>query len=125
MNENIQQTQINRILEIIESHEDHFDTINKRFDAVDKRFDTMEERSAERFDILSEQIRQLEKQHGKRLTRLEAIAEQHDKRFTSMETEIRRLVDKVDSMYKWIIGLFLGLMLPMWASIIIAIFLKK
>ena len=118
MSENIQQTQINRILEIVESHE-------HRFDAIDNRFDAIEERFEERFEMLSEQIRQLEKQHGERLTRLEAIAEQHDKRFLSMETEINRLVDKVDGMYKWVIGLFLGLMLPMWASIIITILLKK
>jgi len=34
-------------------------------------------------------------------------------------------VDKVDNMYKWVIGLILGLTLPMWASIIITILLKK
>ncbi len=114
MSENIQQIQINRILEIVEGHE-------HRFDAIDKRF-----------DILSEQIQQLDKRHGERLARLEAIAEQHDQRFINMTTEIHRLVeevhhlvDKVDNMYKWVIGLILGLTLPMWASIIIAILLKK
>jgi len=120
MSENIQQTQINRILEILESHEHRFDAIDKRFDAVDKRFNAMEER----FDILSEQIHQLDKRHGERLSRLEAIAEQHNQRFIDMITEMHRLVDKVDNMYKWLIGLFLGLMLPMWASLIIAILLK-
>ena len=125
MNENIQQTQINRILEIVEGHE-------HRFDAIDKRFDAMEESFEERFDILSEQIRQLDKRHGERLSRLEAIAEQHDQRFISMGTEMHRLVDKVDrvadkvdNMYKWVIGLILGLTLPMWASIVITILLKK
>ncbi|MFQ6041822.1 MAG: hypothetical protein ACE5PV_13270, partial [Candidatus Poribacteria bacterium] len=85
-----------------------------------------------RFDMLSEQVQQLDKRHGERLSRLEAIAEQHDQRFISMETEMRRLVDKVDrvvdkvdNMYKWVIGLILGLTLPMWGSIIITILLKK
>jgi hypothetical protein len=67
--------------------------------------------------VLSEQIRQLDKQHGERLAKLEVITLGHDNR-------IDKLTDKVDSMYKWVIGLILGLLLPMWASIIIAILLK-
>ena len=103
MNENIMQTQITQILEIVKSH--------------DNRFNKIEEQIDERFDVLSEQIRQLDKQHGERLTRLETLVSQHD-------NQIGRLADRVDSMYKWIIGLILGLLLPMWASIIIAILLK-
>ena len=150
MDENIQQTQINRILEILEGYEGRFDAIDNRFEEVDNRFEEVDKHFEERFDILSEQIRQsdkhheerfnliseqiqqLDKRHGERLSRLEAIAEQHDQRFIAMTTEMHRLVDKVDkvvdkvdSMYKWIIGLILGLTLPMWASLIIAILLKK
>jgi len=95
MSENILQTQINQILEIVKSHDNRFNAIE------------------ERIDVLSEQIRQLDKQHGERLAKLEVITLGHDSR-------IDKLTDKVDSMYKWIIGL----LLPMWASIIIAILLK-
>ena len=103
MNENIMPTQINQILEIVKSHDNRFNAIEAQID--------------ERFDMLSEQIYQLDKQHGERLIRLETMVSQHD-------NQIGKLADKVDSMYKWIIGLILGLLLPMWASIIIAILLK-
>lgn len=107
MDENILQNQINQILDIVSSHD-------------------------ERFDMLSEQIRQLDKQHGERLTKLEAMTLGHDKRMDGLDNRIDRLADnvdkltdKVDSMYKWVIGLIIGISLPMWASIIIAILLKK
>lgn len=125
MDENILQTQINQILDIVSSHDDQFNAIENRFDAVEKRID-------KRFDMLSEQIRQLDKQHGERLTKLEAMTSGHDKRMDGLDNRIDRLADnvnkltdKVDSMYKWVIGLILGISLPMWASIIIAILLKK
>lgn len=102
MSENIQQVQINRILEIVEGHK--------------HRFDVMEER----FDILSKQI-----QHRERISRLEATKKQHDKQFATMITELGRRIDKIDKMRNRIIGLFLGIMLPMWGSIIITILLKK
>ena len=108
MNENIQQTQINRILEIVEGHKN-------RFNGIDKRFEAMEER----FDILSRQIR-----HRELMSRLEATAEQYDKPLTTMITEIGRRIDKIDKMRNRIIGLFLGIMLPMWVSILITIWLK-
>ncbi|MFQ6041381.1 MAG: hypothetical protein ACE5PV_11040 [Candidatus Poribacteria bacterium] len=128
MNENILQSQINQILEIVKSHDE-------RFNEVDGRF-----------DVLSEQIRQLEKQHGERLAKLEAMTLKleamilgNDKRMDGLDKRmdrladnvnrlgdnVNRLVDRVDSMYKWVIGLILGISLPMWASIIIAILLKK
>ena len=113
MSENIQQIQMNRILEIVEGHEHRFDLIDKRFDAIEERFE-------KRFDFLSEQI-----QHREHISRLEATAEQYDKQFNTMITEIHCRVDKIDSMRNRIIGLFLGVTLPMWASIIIAILLKK
>ena len=121
MNETIVQSQINQVLEIVKSHD-------------------------ERFDALSEQIRQLDKQHGERLAKLEAMTLKleamilgHDKRMDGLDKRmdgldkrmdrladnVNRLVDRVDSMYKWVIGLILGISLPMWASIIIAILLKK
>jgi tetrahydromethanopterin S-methyltransferase subunit G len=110
MNENIMQTQINQILEIVKSHDN-------RFNAIEGRFNEIEEQIDERFDVLSEQIRQLDKQHGERLAKLETMVSQHD-------NQIGKLADRVDSMYKWVIGLIIGLLLPMWASIIIAILLK-
>lgn len=72
MNENIIQTQINQILEIVKSHDN-------RFNAIENRFNSIEERIDERFDVLSEQIRQLDKQHGERLAKLEVITLGHDK----------------------------------------------
>jgi uncharacterized phage infection (PIP) family protein YhgE len=124
MSENILQTQINQILEIVKSHDNRFNSIE------------------ERIDVLSEQIRQLDKQHGERLAKLEVITLGHDNRMDKLTNQIDdridklvnqiddkidkltgrmdKLTDKVDSMYKWI----LGLLLPMWASIIIAILLK-
>ena len=110
MNENILQTQINQILEIVKSHDNRFNAIE------------------ERIDVLSEQIRQLDKQHGERLARLEVITLGYDNRIDKLtnriDDRIDKLTDKVDSMLKLVIGLILGLLLPMWASIIIAILLK-
>jgi DNA repair exonuclease SbcCD ATPase subunit len=106
MNENILQAQINQILEIVKSHDNRFNSIE------------------ERIDVLSEQIRQLDKQHGERLAKLEVITLGHDNRMDKLTTQVDKMTDKVDSMLKWVIGLILGLLLPMWASIIIAILLK-
>jgi len=128
MNENIIQTQINQILEIVKSHDNRFNSIEGQI------------------NVLSEQIRQLDKQHGERLAKLEVITLGHDNRIDKLTGQIDdridklanqiddkidkltdrmdKLTDKVDSMLKWVIGLILGLLLPMWASIIIAVLLK-
>lgn len=55
-----------------------------------------------------------------RQARIEGILEQVDKRLTSVEAEIRGLHTKIDSNFKWQIGI----MLTMWVTIIIAV-LKK
>ena len=120
MNENIQQTQINRILEMLEGYEHRFDEIDNRFEIVDNRFDAIEKSFEKRFDMLSEQV-----QHRERISRLEATKKQHDKQFATMITELGRRIDKIDKMRNRIIGLFLGIMLPMCASILITILLKK
>jgi uncharacterized coiled-coil protein SlyX len=118
MNENIIQTQITQILEIVKSHDN-------RFNAIENRFNSIEERIDERFDVLSEQIRQLDKQHGERLAKLEVIILGHDNRIDKLTARVDKLTDKVESRLKWVIGLILGLLLPMWASIIIAILLQS
>ena len=124
MSESVLQTQINQILEIVKSHDNRFNAIENRFNSIENRFNSIEERIDERFDVLSEQIRQLDKQHGERLTKLEVITLGHDSRMDKLTDRVDKLTDKVDSMLKWVIGLILGLLLPMWASIIIAILLK-
>jgi hypothetical protein len=52
--------------------------------------------------------------------RIDKLVNQIDDKIDKLTGRMDKLTDKVDSMYKWI----LGLLLPMWASIIIAILLK-
>ena len=66
MNENIIQTQITQILEIVKSHDNRFNAIE------------------EQINVLSEQIRQLDKQHGERLAKLEVITLGHDNRIDKL-----------------------------------------
>ncbi len=55
-----------------------------------------------------------------RMARLEGIMEQMDKRLNHIETEISELRTEINSNFKWT----LGLLIPMWVSIIATILLR-
>lgn len=46
-----------------------------------------------------------------RLARIEGIVEQMDKRMSSMETRLANLELRVDSRFKWVIGLLITLLI--------------
>ena len=55
-----------------------------------------------------------------KMARLEGIMEQMDKRLNHIETEISELRTEINSNFKWT----LGLLIPMWVSIIATILLR-
>jgi len=64
-----------------------------------------------------------------RLAKIEGIVEQMDKRLGRVESELSELrVDgireKLDSNFKWTVGILLSAVLPMWLGIL-AILLKR
>lgn len=44
-----------------------------------------------------------------------------DKRLNHLETEVAKLGDKMDRDFRWTIGIMLGVLIPMWITIILAI----
>jgi predicted RNase H-like nuclease (RuvC/YqgF family) len=75
---------------------------------------------------------------GERLTRVEAIIEslvrevteikadirQLRSEMSELRTEMRELRSKIDSNFHWTLGIVIGILIPMWASIVLAIFFR-
>jgi len=56
-----------------------------------------------------------------RVARIEGILSQMDKRLNHLETEVAKLGDKMDRNFRWTLGIMLGVLIPMWVTIILAI----
>ncbi|MGQ9468366.1 MAG: hypothetical protein ACUVTD_00830 [Nitrososphaerales archaeon] len=59
-----------------------------------------------------------------KIAKIEGVLEQMDKRLNHLETELMELGNKVDRNFRWTIGIMLGVLIPMWVTIILAIMLK-
>jgi phage shock protein A len=97
---------IERLVERVTKLEDVVENLLERFTRLEGTSERMSERTA----------------------RFEGIIEQYDKRLSTIEAENRRLadkvdklIDKIDSMYKWLIGLIL----PLYGVIILNFFFKR
>jgi hypothetical protein len=68
---------------------------------------------------------------GERLTRVEAIIESLVREVEGIRadiheirSEMRELRSKIDSNFHWTLGIMIGILIPMWASIVLAIFFR-
>lgn len=63
-----------------------------------------------------------------RIARIEGILEQMNTRLNHLEadiselrTEIKTLAEKIDRNFRWTLAILLGVLIPMWVTIILAI----
>ena len=61
---------------------------------------------------------------GERLARLEAIAESQSREIGGVKADLRRLRMTVHRNFLWTMGVMIGILIPMWASLIAVIIIR-
>ena len=65
-----------------------------------------------------------EAREGERLARLEAIAESQSRGLGGVKADLRRLRMTVHRNFLWTMGVMIGILIPMWASLIAVIIIR-
>ena len=61
---------------------------------------------------------------GERLARLEAIAESQSREIGGVKADLRRLRMTVHRNFLWTMGVMIGTLIPMWASLVAVIIIR-
>ena len=56
-----------------------------------------------------------------RMAKVEGILEEVRARLNHLETEVDQLLREMHTQFRWIVGIILGILIPMWVTIILAI----
>ena len=59
-----------------------------------------------------------------RIGRVEGILEEVRTRLNSLEARLNSLESRMQTQFYWLLGVMLGVLIPMWVTIILAILLK-
>jgi tetrahydromethanopterin S-methyltransferase subunit G len=59
-----------------------------------------------------------------RMARLEGSFEQIERRLSNIEQDIRAFRSDLNTRFYWLMGTMLGILIPMWVTIILAVLLQ-